>query len=115
MIRQWRFLKVKSIARERLHAFTSEESITPGDQLMFDLNVCAPGDVPPPGSAHASYDALVHASHMEVFLNGTPPRFDLVHDGWTVLSKSSEEPVLRDRSDEGATARSPRPWWRFWS
>ncbi len=98
-----------------LRIFRGDSSIRPGDPLSFDLNVCSPGETPPPGSAHVSYDALLHARHMEVFLNGTPPRCDLVEDGWAVLSETSEGPVLSEQADEAeAPQPSRRNWWQFW-
>ena len=95
-----------------------QDSIHPGDPVTFDLNVCAPGDVPPPGPAYANYEALVHSSHMELFLNG-PPDCELVEEGWTMLSNTTGEPVLCAQPDDGLERprpeRSDRSGWRFWS
>jgi hypothetical protein len=97
-----------------VRVFRGHDSIRAGDELTFHLNVCASGDAPPPGSAHASYDALIHATCMELFLNGALPDCEVVPDGWALLSESPEKPVMRDGSDVVAVGGGTRRWWQFW-
>src|SRR5262245_13880921 len=56
--------------------FRGQELVAPGSMVEFTIWVCRPGDEPT-GPAFVYYDRLVGATHMELYLYGSPPNCDL--------------------------------------
>lgn len=103
--------------------FRGEELLQPGSLLSFPLWVCNEGREPT-GPAFVYHQALVTASYMEAYLDGTPPQYRVAAYEFTLLSEPSTLPIMRDDDDWVRTLRGEMPrvavqprnarWWEIW-
>jgi hypothetical protein len=78
-----------------IHVFRGGSSLSLGDKLTFDVNVCRRGDlIPPFGPTYQLYDKFLRARYVETFLNGTPPRCGVAVD-FMILSAPTRKPLLQ--------------------
>ena len=77
-----------------VRTFRTDGRLKSGDNISFDnLWVCRPGDEPT-GPAYVYYDDFIQATHMEVYLDGNPPKCKLAAYEFTLLHGASDEPVM---------------------
>lgn len=87
--------------------------------MKFTLWVCQPGNEPT-GPAYAYRDDFVHATHMEVYLSGSPPNCEIAAYEFILLGSPSEKPrmsieelvALSEGPDHRIDPR--RRWWQLW-
>lgn len=114
-----------------VRVFRSDGRLALSDRVAFKLWVCRTGDEPT-GPAYVYYDDFVEATHMEVYLHGTPPECELAAYEFTILNAPSAEPSMTVEQLEELLARynniwmKPRKepsqetqtrakrWWQFW-
>jgi hypothetical protein len=113
-----------------VRVFRGGAALQLGALMVFPLWVCESGEEPT-GPAYVYYKDLVAASHMEVYLYGTPPRCRLAAYEYVLLKEpsldarmsveelleimkgwktSSTEPPARGSQPMQETKR----WWQFW-
>lgn len=78
-----------------VRVFRGEALLQPGTLVSFPLWVCNNGGEPT-GPAYVYHHALVTASHMEAYLEGTPPQCRVAGYEFTLLPASSALPMIRD-------------------
>ena len=61
-----------------VRVFRTDGRLAEGDQVAFVLWVCRPGDEPT-GPAYVYHDDFIQATHMEVYLYGSPPNANSRH------------------------------------
>ena len=105
-----------------VRVFRSDGRLALGDRVGFKLWVCQSGDEPT-GPAYVYYEDFIRATHMEAYLHGTPPDYELAAYEFAILSAPSDEPTMNVRQLERLLAgferpslRTPKPkgWWHFW-
>lgn len=109
-----------------VRVFRTDGRLVPGDGVAFVLWICRRGDEPT-GLAYVYHDDLVRATHMEVYLHGTPPKCELAAYEFTILNGASDEPTMsvaqlekKLRSTEVFNRRNwtipdLKSWWHFFS
>jgi len=99
-----------------VQVFRSDGSLGLGDRVGFLVWVCREGDHVPLGPVCGFLDRLASATHIEVYLNGAPPRCEVALDEWLPLETASDEPRLTvedlERQIREARKRK-RGWWWF--
>ena len=75
--------------------FRGDSSLSIGDKLTFEVNVCRRGDRLPLGPSFMLYDTFLAARYLEAFLNGSPPHCHLALDQCVALSDPTRRPHLR--------------------
>ena len=103
-----------------VRTFRGEAHLRPGALVSFSLWVVRRGGEPT-GPAFVYHDALVEASHMEVYLEGTPPQCRVAAYEFTLLHTPTAVPRMSDDDLErleamhrsGARFRRAR-WWEIW-
>jgi hypothetical protein len=121
----WRPLRSKSglipIAGRVSRIFKGQGMISVGDRVTLSVKVCRVGEEMPPGAAYLLEDDLRHATYIEVYLDGTPPQYQIVLDECAILAGPLDDAQMTDASVEtlletGPSAPRPRArrWWRFW-
>lgn len=76
-----------------VRVFRGGPAVRVGDEVRFPLFVGRWDDEPMPGLTPMSYESLVKATHLEAYLNGSPPACELalneciVIDGPTLLAR----------------------------
>jgi hypothetical protein len=109
-----------------VRVFRTDGRLAPGDDVTFALWVCRPREEPT-GPAYVYEDDFVQATHMEVYLHGSPPKCELAAYEFTLLNGVSDEPTmsvaqleeeLRYRREvferESLGTSNPKRWWQFW-
>ena len=120
--------RVPSITRVQgraIRVFRTNGRVAVGDHTAFALYVCRPGDEPT-GPAYIYFDELMRATHIEVYLNGTPPECELAAYEFSVIDAPSEQPYLtvgeleslpsrckQLEVDKGRASKA-KSRWRFW-
>ena len=108
-----------------IRVFRTDGLVAAGDRIAFRIYVCEPGDEPI-GPACIYFDEFMRATHMEVYLDGTPPECELAAYEFSVIDAPSDQPNLtieelenlnvRYKETPPDTARMPgvRRSWQFW-
>jgi hypothetical protein len=78
-----------------VRVFRNSGTLRVGDEVTFSVHVCRPGDVIWPGPSFMLYETFMRANHMEVFLNGQPPRCEVARDECIALDRPTRIPQLR--------------------
>ena len=78
-----------------VRVFRSGGTLRVGEEVMFSVHVCRPGDNIWPGPSFMLYETFMRANHMEVFLNGHPPRCEVALDECIALDRPTRRPRLR--------------------
>ena len=109
---------VVSIEGRVVRIFRGQALVETGADLSFPLWVCEEGDEPT-GPAYVHHEALVAATHMEVYLYGRPPDCHLAGYEYVLLQGPTTDPTM---SVNDLEKRLPRPsgrrdgarWWELW-
>ena len=108
-----------------VRVFRSDGRIVLGDRIAFRLWVCERGKEPT-GEAYVYRDEFGRSTHMELYLHGSPPKWEIVGYEFMLLDSPSESPhmTLRDLEESGArlgeaeknSPQAPKApkWWQFW-
>ena len=82
-----------SLEGQVVTVFRGHELLAPGARVTFSLWVCNEGDEPT-GPAFVHYVELAEATHIEVYLYGTPPDCTVAAYEFVLLKGSSQVPTL---------------------
>ena len=82
------------VAGQVVRVFRSDGSLSLGQDVTFAVNVCQRGDRIVPGPSFLFYDNFIRASHMEVFLEGSPPKCKVAMDECIVLEAPTTRPQI---------------------
>jgi hypothetical protein len=76
--------------------FRGADLLTPDTQICFDLPVTRPGDdIPFGGLIWVPDSKLRDTDYIEVFLNGTPPKYDVALSQYLLLKEPTNSPRMR--------------------
>ena len=89
-----------------IRVFRSDGRLTVGQNVSFKIWVCQPGDEPT-GPAFVHYEPLMQASHLEIYLFGTPPKCELGAYEFELLNAPTDEPVMTIAQLEKWSVMSP--------
>jgi len=96
--------------------FRGQALAAPGAMVEFPIWVCS-RDKEPTGPACVYFDSLQAATHIELFLFGTPPQCKLAAYEYELIGAPSATPVLSatdlESSDREDSAER-RKWWHLW-
>jgi hypothetical protein len=73
------------VAGHVVRVFRGRFTVRVGDEVRFFLRVCRHGDEIPPGLSYVQYESLLRATHLEAYLNGSPPACALALDECMVI------------------------------
>ncbi len=90
-----------------VRVFRSDGRLGLGDNVTFKLWVCRPGDEPT-GPAYIYEDEFVRATHMEIYLDGDPPKCKVAAYEFSVIDAPSDQPTLTVKELEDMVARFGR-------
>ena len=76
-----------------VRVFRSDGRLAPGDSVAFKLWMCRRGKEPT-GPAYVYRGDFIQASHMEVYLCGSPPKLGLAAYEFTLLNAPSDKPNM---------------------
>ena len=108
-----------------IRVFRTDGRLAIGDHVAFAIWVCQPGDEPT-GPAYIYFDEFLRATHIEAYLHGAPPEFELAAYEFSVIDAPSEQPYLTIGELENMFARCKEPeagtasasnakiWWQLW-
>ena len=102
-----------------VRVFRGDGRLTPDDEVKFTLWVCQPGNEPT-SPAYAYQDDFRRATHMEVYLSGSPPNCEIAAYEFVLLGAPSEKPRMSVEEllalSEGADQRMDpeRRRWPLW-
>ena len=78
-----------------VRVFRSGGALKVGDEVEFSVHVFRPGDDFWPGPTFMTYETFMQATHMEVYLNGNPPRCEVSLDECVTIEAPSRRPQLK--------------------
>jgi hypothetical protein len=108
-----------------VRVFKSDGRLRCGEGVGFHIWVCQPGDEPT-GPAFVYYEQLLQASHVEVYLHGSPPNCELAAYEFALISAPSDQPSMTVAQLQELThspiktnsgmSQHTGSWWRrfFW-
>jgi hypothetical protein len=79
-----------------VRVFRSDDAIVLNDQVQFSVNVYREGQEAflSPDDSYDRYDDVLRATHVEVYLGGTPPLCTL--EEWAFTSRPSQHPLMTE-------------------
>ena len=97
-----------------IRVFRTDGRLAAGDYVAFRIWFCEPGDEPT-GPAYIYFDDFLRATHMEVYLHGTPPHYELAAYEFRVIDAPSEQPQMNveELHEDALGINKKRRWWQF--
>jgi hypothetical protein len=79
-----------------VRVFRDGDTLKPGDEITFGIAVTRPGDeIPASGIVWKAHSTLVEARYAEVFLNGTPPDYEIALSNCTLIEEPTDKAQMR--------------------
>lgn len=78
-----------------VRVFRGGGAIRVGDEITFSVHVSRRGDDIWTGPSFMLYETFMRASHMEVFLNGSPPHCEVALDECIALDHPTRRPQMK--------------------